>query len=68
MNQKENTLLQDKLMSMKKNLAIMCSLTMDELGVTKQDDTSAVVDAINAKDLTYQKKAKERDRYCKQRI
>ena len=55
-------------MSMKKNLAIMCSLTMDELGVTKQDDTSAVVDAINAKDLTYQKKAKERDRYCKQRI
>lgn len=51
----------DKLISMKKNLAIMCSLTMDELGITKQDETKAVVEAINAKDLTYQKKAKERD-------
>lgn len=51
----------DKLISMKKNLAIMCSLTMDELGVTKQDETNAVVETLNAKDLTYQKKAKERD-------
>ena len=41
----------------------MCSLTMDELGITKQDETNAVVEAINAKDLTYQKKAKERDRF-----
>ena len=56
-------MLQDKLISMKKNLAIMCSLTMDELGITKQDETNAVVEAINAKDLTYQKKAKERDRF-----
>ena len=50
---------------MKKNLAFMCSLTMDELGITKRDETNAVVETLNAKDLTYQKKAKERDRYLK---
>lgn len=56
------TLSKEKLLSMKRSLGFMCSITMDELGMNKLDNTAAVVDAINAKEKEYEKTVKNRDK------
>ena len=55
-------LLQEKLLSMKRSLGFMSSITMEELGVFKQDNTGAVIEAINAKEKEYEKTVKNRDK------
>ena len=54
--------LQEKLLSMKRNLGFMCSITMDELGVNQQDNTGAVIEAITAKEKEYEITVRNRDK------
>ncbi|XP_052816064.1 bromodomain-containing protein 7-like [Mya arenaria] len=51
----------EKLLSMRRSLGFMSSMTMEELGINQEDTTGAVVEELNAKEKEYEITVKNRD-------